>query len=222
MNQIKWEREYAIFKNKHPDALTMILVAALVLLLMLLMLLMLAVLLPVARIPRFEGLTNEEAVLDKTGVASPDPDLKCTGMGSGQGGTASAPITCAPADIIRIGYDISLDPRLSTLELTNIQDVYKSRGAAAAAEITPFITDAVMLRAATMYNTDSNEAAIQKLLDDMKKNKSPCYTNDFMATAKGFLVGTKEQKTLSIAQSEAVRCYAHRFNGIRKCLDACK
>ena len=163
-----------------------------------------------------EGLTNEEPVLDKNDAARPDPDLKCSGQAGG-----SAPTTCTPADIIRIGYDISLDPRLSTLELTNIQDVYNSRGSAAAAVITPFMTDAAMLRAATMYNTDSNEGAIQKLLDDMKKNKSSCYTNDFMATAKGFLVGSKEQKTLTVAQSEAVRCYAHRFNGIRKCLDAC-
>ena len=155
-----------------------------------------------------EGLANE----DMNDVASPDPDLKCTG---------SAPATCTPADIIRLGYDISLDPRMSTLELNNIQDVYKSRGSSAAAMIMPFFVDTTMLRAATMYNADSNEAEIQKLLDDMKKKKSPCYTNDFMATAKGFLVGSKEQKTLTVAQSEAVRCYAHRFNGIRKCLDAC-
>jgi len=156
-----------------------------------------------------EGLANEDGAND---VASPDPDLKCTG---------SEPATCTPADIIRLGYDISLDPRMSTLELTNIQDVYKSRGSSAAAMITPFLVDTTMLRAATMYNADSNEAEIQKLLDEMKKKKSPCYTNDFMATAKGFLVGSKEQKTLTVAQSEAVRCYAHRFNGIRKCLDAC-
>ena len=168
--------------------------------------------------PTFEGLTNEEAGLNKNDVASPDPDLKCTGPGQ----EGSAPATCAPADIIRLVYDISLDPRLSILETKNILDVYNSRGDAAAAAIAPFTKDILMLRAATMYNTDSNEAVIQDMLDNMKKTtNSPCYTNDFMATAKGFLVGTKDQKTLTVAQSEAVRCYAHRFNGIRKCLNAC-
>ena len=167
--------------------------------------------------PTFEGLTNEEAGLNKNDVASPDPDLKCTGPGQ----EGSAPATCTPADIIRLGYEISLDPRLSILEINNIQDVYDSRGNAAGAElITRFVMDVAMLRAATMYNTDSNAAEIQKLLDGINI-KAPCYTNNFMATAKGFLVGTKDQKTLTVAQSEAVRCYAHRFNGIRKCLDAC-
>lgn len=164
--------------------------------------------------PSFEGLTNVESTQNKNDVADPDPDLKCPGQAD------SVPATCAPADIIKLGYEISLDPRLSTLELKNIQDTYTDRKSGAVLE--PFIFDAFMLRAATMYNTDANEGVIQKMLDNMNKNKLPCYTNDFMATAKGFLVGTKEQKTLTVAQSEAVRCYAHRFNGIRKCLDTCK
>ena len=213
-----WLREYAKFKTNHPRALIMILsaIAAFVFVFIARLLQMNRALsgIAIANDHHVEGLTNEEAKLDKNGIASPDPDLKCA---TGQPG--SAPLTCSPADIIRIGYEISLDPRVSTMELENIQAVYKSRGAAAA--ITPFIADVMMLRASTMYNTDTNESAIQKLLDDMKKNKTKCYTNDFMATAKGFIVGTKEQKTLTNAQSEAVRCYAHRFNSIRKCLDAC-
>ena len=164
--------------------------------------------------PAFEGLTNVESTQNKNDVADPDPDLKCPGQAD------SIPATCAPADIIKLGYDISLDPRLSTLELTKIQETYTDRKSSAVLE--PFIFETLMLRAATMYNTDANQGEIQKMLDSMKKNKTSCYTNDFMATAKGFLVGTKEQKTLTVAQSEAVRCYAHRFNGIRKCLDACK
>lgn len=205
MKQLKWGREYAI-----------LLAAVLVLVLVL------PVVMRLVRVPTFEtfGNFNEKALPNSSAAASQDPDLKCPG----QAAAGSTP-TCAPSDIIRLGYDISIDPRLSVLELKTIQEVYKSRGSDVENLFTKFMINIMMLRAATMYNTDSNEAKIEKILDDMKNNKSDsdCFTDDFMATAKGLLVGSKEQKTLSIAQSEAVRCYAHRFNGIMACLNGgCK
>jgi len=105
------------------------------------------------------------------------------------------------------------------MELDTISKVCKSRKFDG---YNKFAMDAMMLRAATMYNTAANEKEFNETLENMTKNKQECYSNDFMKSIKGLLVGSKDEPTLSVAQSEAVRCYAHRLNAFRKCLNACK
>ena len=81
----------------------------------------------------------------------------------------------------------------------------------------------MMLRFTVMFNTKPNEAELKKTLDKMIKEKdtSKCYTSEDMKLVKGLLVGTAEQKTLTVAQSEAIRCYMQRFNSVRACMGIC-
>jgi hypothetical protein len=143
------------------------------------------------------------------GMNKEDPDLKCPDVSA----------TCTLEDLVKFGHDISSDPNMGVLELTEkISPVYRARNDAS---FDKFFFDTVILRAVTAYNTKPNTDTIKKVMDEVKKgDKTQCYPQEFMDTAKGFLVGTKDQKTLSVAQSEAVRCYARRFNDFRKCLGA--
>lgn len=156
-----------------------------------------------------EGLTGDAK---PDSVADADPDLKCPGA-------TEEPAKCEIADLMKLAYDISSDPRTSVVELNAIHKVCNSRKVS---NYDNFAFDTMMLRAATMYNTTANEKEFKSILDDMTKNKKECYNNDFMKSIKGLLVGSKDEPTLTVAQSEAVRCYAHRFNAFRRCLKACK
>jgi hypothetical protein len=158
-----------------------------------------------------EGLATSTGDAKPDSVADADPDLKCPG--------AEEPAKCEIADLMKLAYDISSDPRTSVMELNAIQKVCDSRKVKG---YDKFAMDAMMLRAATMFNTTENEKEFKSILDDMTKNKKECYTNDFMKSIKGLLVGSKDEATLTVAQSESVRCYAHRFNAFRRCLKACK
>lgn len=163
-----------------------------------------------------EGLSS----VDETpkSVADADPDLKCPAPSSGASSGAD-PTKCTTTDLMKLAYDLASDPRLSVMELDTISKVCKSRKFDG---YNKFAMDAMMLRAATMYNTTANEKEFKETLENMTKNKQECYNNDFMKSIKGLLVGSKDEPTLSVAQSEAVRCYAHRLNAFRKCLNACK
>jgi hypothetical protein len=154
------------------------------------------------------------AVETPKSVADADPDLKCPAPSSG-----ADPTKCTTVDLMKMAYDLAADPRLSVMELDTISKVCKSRKFDG---YNKFAMDAMMLRAATMYNTAANEKEFNETLENMTKNKQECYSNDFMKSIKGLLVGSKDEPTLSVAQSEAVRCYAHRLNAFRKCLNACK
>jgi hypothetical protein len=147
---------------------------------------------------RREGLTTNKE----------DPDLKCPEVSA----------TCTVEDLVKFGHDISSDPHMSMMEVDKISKVYNDRKDESFQQL---FFDTAMLRMATAYNTKPNTDFFQKILGDIKNgDKKQCYTQGFMDTAKGLLVGTKDQKTLSVAQSEAVRCYARRFNDFRKCLGA--
>jgi hypothetical protein len=146
--------------------------------------------------------------LDGMSANKEDPDLKCPEVSA----------TCTVEDLIKFGHDISSDPRISMMEMDKINKAYGDRKDNSFEKL---FFDTGILRMATAYNTKPNTGFFQKILDEGKKNKDddrPCYTQGFMDTAKGLLVGTKDQKTLSVAQSEAVRCYARRFNDFRKCM----
>lgn len=147
-------------------------------------------------------------------VADEDPDLKCPASGSG-----ADPTKCTTADLMKLAYDLAADPRTSVMELDAIAKVCKSRTFTGYEN---FHFNALMLRAATLYNTTANEKEFTKILEDMTKKPQACYNNDFMKSVKGLLVGSKDELTLTVAQSEALRCYAHRFNAFRKCLKSCK
>ena len=157
-----------------------------------------------------EGLSPNDAAT--TTVADADPDLKCPG-------SAADPTKCTTVDLMKLAYDIASDPRTSVTELDAISKVCESRKLAG---YESFHFDALMLRAATMYNTTANETTFKSILDDMTKNKKQCYSNDYMKSVKGLLVGSKDELTLTVAQSEALRCYAHRINAFKKCLNGCK
>jgi hypothetical protein len=155
--------------------------------------------------PRREG-------LDGMNVNKEDPDLKCPEVSP----------TCTVEDLVKFGHDISSDPRISMMEMDKINKAYSDRKDDSFQKI---FFDTLILRMVTAYNTKPNTDFFQKILGDVKKgddNDKQCYTQGFMDTAKGLLVGTKDQKTLSVAQSEAVRCYARRFNDFRKCLGVTK
>jgi hypothetical protein len=149
--------------------------------------------------------------LDGMSANKEDPDLKCPEVSA----------TCTVEDLVKFGHDISSDPRISMMEMDKINKAYGDRKDNSFEKL---FFDTGMLRMVTAYNTKPNTDFFQKILDEVKKkdNKEQCYTQGFMDTAKGLLVGTKDQKTLSVAQSEAVRCYARRFNDFRKCLGATK
>jgi hypothetical protein len=161
-----------------------------------------------------EGLTPTPS--DATTIANADPDLKCSGADSG---SHSQPAKCATTDLMKMAYDVASDPRLSVTELNKMSEVCNKRKFEAYQN---FAFTTMMLRAATMYNTTANEAFFKEILEDMTKKKGACYDNEFMKSVKGLLVGSKDELTLTVAQSEAIRCYAHRFNAFKKCLNACK
>ena len=160
-----------------------------------------------------EGYADKDK-LKKSAVAENDPDLKCSAISS-KG--------CTPTDVMKLGYDIASDPALSQLELQNFMKVCESRSPGHGEMAKQFIGDLTLLKFATMLNTKHNEAEIQKKINEMAKATNfPCYTYEFMFEMAGLQVGTADQKTLSKAQSEAVRCYAQRFNAFRQCMGLCK
>lgn len=160
-----------------------------------------------------EGYADKDK-LKKSAVAENDPDLKCPAISS-KG--------CTPTDVIKLGYDIASDPALSQLELEKIIKVCESRSPGHGEMAKFFLGDLTLPKFATMLNTKPNEAEIQKKINEMAKATNfPCYTYEFMFEMAGLQVGTAGQKTLSKAQSEAVRCYAQRFNAFRQCMGLCK
>jgi len=160
-----------------------------------------------------EGYANKDK-LPLNALAEDDPDLKCPAVSSKE---------CTPADVMKLGYDLASDSAVSQVELENFKKVCESRSPKIAKMAEQFIGDVTMLKFATMLNTKPNTAEIQKKMDEMKKENSfkGCYTYDFMFEMAGLQVGTAQQKTLSAVQSEAVRCYAQRFNAFRKCMGLC-
>jgi hypothetical protein len=167
---------------------------------------------------------SSDADASKPGkIPDEDDDLKCTGPNRGN-------TKCTVPDIIRLGYELAGDPALSQSELDKIAGVFKARssekekGNERLSDIfNRFIGDVMLLRFSVMFNTSPNEPELKKVMDDMikKKDGKACYSLDDMKQVKGLLVGTAEQKTLSVAQSEAVRCYMQRFNSMRACMGIC-
>ena len=175
-----------------------------------------------------EGMANPDASSSSDADASKpgkipdeDDDLKCTGPNRSN-------TKCTVPDIIRLGYELAGDPALSQSELDKITGVFKARSAEKGNErlgdiFNRFIGDVMLLRFSVMFNTSPNEPELKKVMDDMikKKDGKTCYSLDDMKQVKGLLVGTAEQKTLSVAQSEVVRCYMQRFNSMRSCMGIC-
>ena len=172
-----------------------------------------------------EGMDNAGA--DKPGGKIPDEDddLKCAGPKRSE-------TKCTVSDVIRLGYELASDPAFSAGELDKISSVFKSRGAEKGNDklretlsniFNRFMGDVMLLRFSVMFNTSPNEPELKKVIDDMikKKDGRACYSADDMKQVKGLLVGTAEQKTLSVAQSEAMRCYMQRFNSVRACMGIC-
>jgi hypothetical protein len=170
-----------------------------------------------------EGMeTNAVAKAGEGGtIPKEDTDLKCPG-------TSRKDTKCAVADIIKLGYELASDPAMSQSEQDKIYNVFAARSKDKGSEklserLSAFLKDVMMLRFAVMFNTAPNEPELKKTLDEMVKEKdvNSCYTEDDMKQVKGLMVGSAEQKTLTTAQSEAVRCYMQRFNSIRACLGIC-
>ena len=174
-----------------------------------------------------EGLASASATATTT-VADADPDLKCPAFDSGD------PKNCTVVDLMKLAYGISSDPRMSVMEINNIMGVCGTRKFKA---IDRMGMELLALRAATLYNTTANEKLFKSILDGMTKSKGECYDNNYMNALKAMTgtaafaphgisaapVGTKEKPTtLTTAQSETMRCYAHRLNAFKKCLNACK
>jgi hypothetical protein len=158
-------------------------------------------------------------------IPDEDDDLKCAGPK--RDGTK-----CTVPDVIRLGYELASDPALSQGEMEKISSVFKSRTAEKGSEklgeklgeiFNRFMGDVMLLRFSVMFNTSPNEPELKKVMDNMiqKKDGKACYSPDDMKQVKGLLVGTAEQKTLSVAQSEAMRCYMQRFNSVRACMGIC-
>jgi hypothetical protein len=154
-------------------------------------------------------------------IPKEDDDLKCPGP-------KRKDVKCEVADIIRLGYELASDPIMSQTEQTKFHAVFSSRSKDTADKklanlINRFMGDVMLLRFTVMFNTKPNEAELKKTLDKMIKEKDPksCYSEDDMKQVKGLLVGTAEQKTLTVAQSEAIRCYMQRFNSVRACMGIC-
>lgn len=154
-------------------------------------------------------------------IPKEDEDLKCPGA-------KRKDVKCEVADIIRLGYELASDPIMSQTEQDKFYAVFSSRSKDPADKklanlINRFMGDVMLLRFTVMFNTKPNEAELKKTLDNMIKEKDPksCYSEDDMKQVKGLLVGTAEQKTLTVAQSEAIRCYMQRFNSVRACMGIC-
>jgi hypothetical protein len=172
-----------------------------------------------------EGMTTPDGeAASSAAIPKEDEDLKCPGP-------QRMDVKCDVADIIRLGYELASDPIMSQTEQTKFHAVFESRSkdtadknsGKLAALINRFMGDVMMLRFTVMFNTKPNEAELKKTLDKMIKEKdtSKCYTSEDMKLVKGLLVGTAEQKTLTVAQSEAIRCYMQRFNSVRACMGIC-
>jgi hypothetical protein len=174
-----------------------------------------------------EGMKTTDGDGEKGSLAAipkEDDDLKCPG-------TKRKDVKCGVADIVRLGYELASDPTMSQTEQDKFHSVFESRSkdtadknsGKLAALINRFMGDVMMLRFTVMFNTKPNEAELKKTLDKMIKEKdtSKCYSLDDMKQVKGLLVGTAEQKTLTVAQSEAIRCYMQRFNSVRACMGIC-
>lgn len=154
-------------------------------------------------------------------IPKEDADLKCPGP-------SRKDTKCAVADIIKLGYELASDPSMSQSEQDKIYNVFAARSKDKGSEklserLSAFLKDVMMLRFAVMFNTSPNEPELKKTLDEMVKSKdvNSCYTEDDMKQVKGLMVGSAEQKTLTTAQSEAIRCYMQRFNSVRACLGIC-
>ena len=172
-----------------------------------------------------EGMDGVVSGTDRAGgggtIPKEDADLKCPGP-------SRKDTKCAVADIIKLGYELASDPLMSQSEQDKIYNVFAARSKDKGSEklserLSAFLKDVMMLRFAVMFNTSPNEPELKKTLDEMVKEKdvNSCYTEDDMKQVKGLMVGSAEQKTLTAAQSEAVRCYMQRFNSIRACLGIC-
>ena len=172
-----------------------------------------------------EGMDGVVSGTDRAGeggtIPKEDADLKCPGP-------SRKDTKCAVADIIQLGYELASDPLMSQSEQDKIYNVFAARSKDKGSEklserLSAFLKDVMMLRFAVMFNTSPNEPELKKTLDEMVKEKdvNSCYTEDDMKQVKGLMVGSAEQKTLTAAQSEAIRCYMQRFNSIRACLGIC-
>jgi len=167
---------------------------------------------------------SEPASISKAGrgtIPKEDTDLKCPGP-------SRKNTKCAVEDIIKLGYELASDPLMSQSEQNKIHNVFaersKDKGSEKLSErLSAFLKDVMMLRFAVMFNTSPNEPELKKTLDQMveQNDVNSCYTEDDMKQVKGLMVGSAEQKTLTAAQSEAIRCYMQRFNSIRACLGIC-
>lgn len=172
----------------------------------------------------YVGILEGMAPTGSDAIPKEDDDLKCPG-------TKRKDVKCEVADIIRLGYELSSDPIMSQTEQNKFHDVFKTRSKDTADKnankypelINRFMGDVMMLRFTVMFNTKPNEAELKKTLDKMIKEKdaTKCYSDDDMKQVKGLLVGTADQKTLTVAQSEAIRCYMQRFNSVRACMGIC-
>lgn len=168
--------------------------------------------------------TTDDKSKSSAAIPKEDEDLKCPGA-------KRKDVKCGVADIIRLGYELASDPIMSQTEQNKFYSVFSSRSKDTADKnsgkladlINRFMGDVMMLRFTVMFNTKPNEAELKKTLDKMieKKDAQSCYSADDMKQVKGLLVGTAEQKTLTVAQSEAIRCYMQRFNSVRACMGIC-
>jgi len=170
--------------------------------------------------------SGDSADSKKAGVIpKEDQDLKCPGP-------PRKDTKCDVPEIIKLGYELSSDPMMSQVEQDKIHAVFSARSQEKGNEkgneklsnlLNRFLGDVMMLRFSVMFNTTPNEPELKKTLDELvkKKDSSTCYSAEDMKLVKGLLVGTAEQKTLTVAQSEAMRCYMQRFNSVRSCLGIC-
>lgn len=168
-----------------------------------------------------DGVSGTERGSEGGAIPKEDADLKCPGP-------SRKDTKCAVADIIKLGYELASDPSMSQSEQDKIYNVFAARSKDKGSEklserLSAFLKDVMMLRFAVMFNTLPNEPELKKTLDEMVKSKdvNSCYTEDDMKQVKGLMVGSAEQKTLTTAQSEAIRCYMQRFNSVRACLGIC-
>ena len=174
----------------------------------------------------YVGIIEGMAPTGSDAIPKEDDDLKCPG-------TKRKDVKCEVADIIRLGYELASDPIMSQTEQNKFHAVFESRSKddpdaynreMLKSIINRFMGDVMMLRFTVMFNTKPNEAELKKTLDKMisEKDATKCYSFHDMKQVKGLLVGTAEQKTLTVAQSEAIRCYMQRFNSVRACMGICE
>ena len=168
-----------------------------------------------------DGVSGTDRAGEGGTIPKENADLKCPGP-------SRKDTKCAVADIIKLGYELASDPAMSQSEQDKIYNVFSTRskdnGSGKLSErLSAFLKDVMMLRFAVMFNTSPNEPELKKTLDEMVKSKdvNSCYTEDDMMQVSGLMAGGTGQKTLTGAQSEAIRCYMQRFNSVRACLGIC-